>query len=73
MRIRSGTTVVASYGAALGSTVLSAAAVCTGGDFWLDLLEWLRICGVKNPKGFWLLFISQRGPYNGRMDKSALD
>jgi hypothetical protein len=28
------------------------AAVRTGGDFWLDLLEWLRMRGVKNPKGF---------------------
>jgi hypothetical protein len=51
-RIRSGATAVASYGDALGSTILSAAAVCTGGDFWLDPLEWLRMRGVKNPKGF---------------------
>jgi hypothetical protein len=28
------------------------AAVCTGGDSWLDQLEWLRMRGVKNPKGF---------------------
>jgi hypothetical protein len=47
-RIRS----VASYGGALGSTILSTAAVRTGSDFWLDLLEWLRMRGVKNPKGF---------------------
>jgi hypothetical protein len=26
--------------------------VYTGGDFWLDPLEWLRMRGVKNPKGF---------------------
>jgi hypothetical protein len=31
-RIRSGATVVASYGGALGSTLPSTAAVCTGGD-----------------------------------------
>jgi hypothetical protein len=51
-RIRLGATVVASYGGALGSTILSTAAVRTGGDFWLDLLEWLRMRGVKTPKGF---------------------
>jgi hypothetical protein len=50
--IRSGATAVASYGGAIGSTILSAAEVCTGGDFWLDPLEWLRMRGVKNPKGF---------------------
>jgi hypothetical protein len=32
-RIRSGVTAVASYGGALESTILSTAAVCTGGDF----------------------------------------
>jgi hypothetical protein len=37
-RIRSGATAVASYGAALGSTILSTAAVRTGGVSWLDLL-----------------------------------
>jgi hypothetical protein len=37
-RIRSGATAVASYGGALGSTILSTAAVRTGGDSWLDLL-----------------------------------
>jgi hypothetical protein len=51
-RNRWGATVVDSYSSALGSTILSTAAVRTGGDFWLDLLEWLRMCGVKNPKGF---------------------
>jgi hypothetical protein len=40
-RIRSGATAVASYGGALGSTILSTAAVGTGGDFWLDPLECL--------------------------------
>jgi hypothetical protein len=49
-RIRSGATVVVSYGGAPGSKLYSAAAVCTG--FWLDPLEWLRLCRVKNPKGF---------------------
>jgi hypothetical protein len=39
--IRSGATAVVSYGGALGCTILSATAVCTGGDFWLDPLEWL--------------------------------
>jgi hypothetical protein len=45
---------VASYDDALGSTILSAAAVCTG--LWLDLLEWLRLRMVKNLKvfGFYL-------------------
>jgi hypothetical protein len=37
-RIRSGATVVASCGGALGSTLFSIAAVCTSGDSWLDLL-----------------------------------
>jgi hypothetical protein len=37
-RIRSGVAVVVSYGGAFGSTILSTAAVRTGGDFWLDLL-----------------------------------
>jgi hypothetical protein len=37
-RIRSGATVVASYGGALGSTLYSIAAVRTSGDSWLDLL-----------------------------------
>jgi hypothetical protein len=37
-RIRSGATAVASYGSALGSTLLSKAASRTGGDSWLDLL-----------------------------------
>jgi hypothetical protein len=32
-RIRSGATVVVSYGGAFGSTILSTAAVRTGGDF----------------------------------------
>jgi hypothetical protein len=52
-RIRSGATAVASYGGGvLRYTILSTAAMRTGGDFWLDLLEWLRMRGVKNPKGF---------------------
>jgi hypothetical protein len=50
--IRSGATAMASYSGALGSTILSRATVGTGSDFWLDPLEWLRMCGVKNPKGF---------------------
>jgi hypothetical protein len=37
-RIRSGATAVASYGGALGSTILSTAAVRTSSDSWLDLL-----------------------------------
>jgi hypothetical protein len=48
------------------------AAVCTGGDFWLDLLEWLRMRGVKNPKGFGFYLLVNSGPFNGRMDMSAL-
>jgi hypothetical protein len=51
-RIRSGATVVASYGSALGSTLLSTAAVRTRGDFWLDLLGMTANAWVKNPKGF---------------------
>jgi hypothetical protein len=37
-RIRSGATMVASYGGALGSTLYSIAVVRTSGDSWLDLL-----------------------------------
>jgi hypothetical protein len=37
-RIRSGATAVASYGGVLGSTILSTAAVRTGGGSWPDLL-----------------------------------
>jgi hypothetical protein len=37
-RIRSGATVVASYGDAPGSTLYSIAAVRSSGDSWLDLL-----------------------------------
>jgi hypothetical protein len=37
-RIRSGATVVASYGGALGSKLYSMAAVRTSDDSWLDLL-----------------------------------
>jgi hypothetical protein len=37
-RIRSGATVVAFCGGALGSTLYSTAAVCTSGESWLDLL-----------------------------------
>jgi hypothetical protein len=37
-RIRSGATVVVSYGDALGSAILSTAAVRTGGLSWLNLL-----------------------------------
>jgi hypothetical protein len=62
-RIRSGATAVASYGGAIGSTILSAAAVCTGGDFWLDPLRMCRLrfsrrisksapCGTKSTSVF---------------------
>jgi hypothetical protein len=37
-RIRSGATVVASYGGALGFALYSTAAVCNSGYSWLDLL-----------------------------------
>jgi hypothetical protein len=37
-RIRWRATAEASYSGSLGSTILSTAAVRTGGDFWLDLL-----------------------------------
>jgi hypothetical protein len=51
-RIRLGATAVAPYGGALGSTILSTAAVRTGGDSWLDLLGMAANAWVKNPKGF---------------------
>jgi hypothetical protein len=51
-RIRSGATVVASYGGAPGSTLYSMAAVRTGGDSWLDLLGMQQPRRVQNPKGF---------------------
>jgi hypothetical protein len=38
MRIRSGATVMASYGGALGYALYSMAAVRSSGDSWLDLL-----------------------------------
>jgi hypothetical protein len=38
MRIRSGATMVASYGGALGSTLYSMVAVRSSDDSWLDLL-----------------------------------
>jgi hypothetical protein len=59
-RIRSGATAVASYGGALGSTILSAAAVCTGGDFWLDPLEWLRMLGVQTLRVLASIYKSMR-------------
>jgi hypothetical protein len=71
-RIRSGATVVASYGGVLGSTtsqrrqcvlVAISSPIC-----W----EWLRMRGVKNPKGFGFYLLVNSGPSNGRMDKSAL-
>jgi hypothetical protein len=51
-RIRLGATAVVSYGGALGSTLPSTAAVCTGGDSWLDLLGMAANAWGKNPKGF---------------------
>jgi hypothetical protein len=51
-RILSGATVVAFYDDALGSTILSTAAVHTGVVFWLDLLGMAANAGGKNPKGF---------------------
>jgi hypothetical protein len=61
-RIRSGATAVASYGGALGSTILSTAAVRNGGDSWLDLLGMAANAWGEKPKAFWLLFISQHRP-----------
>jgi hypothetical protein len=47
-RIRSGATVVVSGGGALGSTLPSMAAVCTGGGSWHDLLGMAaNACGEK--------------------------
>jgi hypothetical protein len=51
-RIRSGAMVVVSYGGAFGSTILSTAAVRTGGDFWLDLLGMAANAWGKKHKGF---------------------
>jgi hypothetical protein len=48
-RIRSGATAVVSYGGALGSTILSTAAMRTGGDFWLDLLGMAANAWVEKP------------------------
>jgi hypothetical protein len=48
-RIRLGATVVASYGGALGSTILSTAAACTSGDSWLDLLGMAANAWGENP------------------------
>jgi hypothetical protein len=61
-RIRSGATAVASYGGALGSTILSTAAVRTGSDFWLDLLGMAANAWGEKLQGFWLLFITQQRP-----------
>jgi hypothetical protein len=61
-RIRSGATAMALYCARAWIYKLSTAAVCTGGDPWLDLLGMaVNVLGEK-PYGFWLLFISQRRP-----------
>jgi hypothetical protein len=48
-RIRSGATVVVSYGGAFGSTILSTAAVRTGSDFWLDVLGMVANAWGKKP------------------------
>jgi hypothetical protein len=48
-RIRSGATVVASYGGVLGSTTFSTAAAHTGGDSWLDLLGMAVNAWGENP------------------------
>jgi hypothetical protein len=47
-RIRSGATVVASYGGALGSALYSTA-VCTSGYSWLDLLGMTAAAWGKKP------------------------
>jgi hypothetical protein len=52
-RIRSGATAVVPYGGALGSTLLSMAAVRAQWRFSSPICwEWLRMRKVKNPKGF---------------------
>jgi hypothetical protein len=48
-RIRSGATVVVSYGGALGSTFPSTAAVRTGGGSWHDLLRMAVNAWGKKP------------------------
>jgi hypothetical protein len=48
-RIRSGATVVVSYGGAFGSTILSTAAARTGSDFWLDLPGMAANAWGENP------------------------
>jgi hypothetical protein len=51
-RIRSGATVVASYGGALGSTASQWRLCALVAIFSPIRWEWLRMRGVKNPKGF---------------------
>jgi hypothetical protein len=58
--IRSGATAMVSYGGVFGSTILSTAAVRTGGDFWLDLLGMAANAWGEKHYGFWLLFISHQ-------------
>jgi hypothetical protein len=71
-RIRSGATVVASYGGALESVLYSMAAVHTSGYSWLDLLGMTAaVQGEKTLRGLASIYKSTR-PLNGRMDKSAL-
>jgi hypothetical protein len=60
--IRSGATVVVSYGSAFGSTILLMAAVRTGGDFYPGLLGMAANAWGEKPQGFWILFISQQRP-----------
>jgi hypothetical protein len=71
-RIRSGATVVALSGGALRSTINSAVAACTGGDFWPRSARNGYSCvGRKTLRVLASIYKSKR-PSNGRMDKSVL-
>jgi hypothetical protein len=62
-RIRSGSTLAALGGGALGST---ATAMCAGSESGQDLFEMATTAMGGVPKGFWFLFISQNGPPTAR-------
>jgi hypothetical protein len=66
-RIRSGATLKALGGGALGSTT---AAVCAGSGSTSDGIKRLQLEWVKNPKGFGFYYKSNR-LHNGRLDKST--
>jgi hypothetical protein len=71
-RIRSGATAVALSGGVLGSTLHSAEAARTGGDFWPRCVWNGYSCvGFKTLRYLASIYKSTR-PSNGRMDKFVL-